>query len=104
MTSIPRESAWHHRAKNKRAEARALLQAWAGKPSAKLLQRVRKAEYLLDHHGSSVPEMGWPKQRGADKLQRYINALQKKLADFGAVDQGKGAGKGKSKNPKPKVA
>ena len=51
----PREEAWHHRARHRRAVARQLLKASTGT----ITEAVVKARKLLNaHHGSSAGNMG----------------------------------------------
>ena len=58
---MPREPAWHHRARKQRAAARTLVRASKGLA----LSEVQKARKLLDsHHGSSAGKMpAWRKHR-----------------------------------------
>ena len=68
----PREEAWHHRARHRRAAARQLLKASTGT----ITEAVLKARRLLNtHHGSSADNMGGKsKARGWNcELCKYHN-------------------------------
>ena len=63
---MPREAAWHHRARQRRAAARTLIQASKGRASKAVWQA---AALLEQHHGSCAGRMGgW---KGTGKSTRH---------------------------------